>query len=378
MSFINFVENKQEFLKQLDLLDFVDLKSVNSSAIDLIHEYLHCTALKNQFVLGVKKYPVFISEYEYIPDGVEFSYAGESFLYANRTSNTIIVDEIVFGKMLESLYYMILEWTCYGLSKSYQSRGDSALEEIQKLNKPKLLENVRRYKIYSKTNIQNEANIEINNILNKFVLENTDFVYEKLKKHISTYKKEETLRDECRATIRFNYYLNTELESELESCDFSRVLYTNTEFKERKLLNLFITNKEIFAKEVINEFVNIINEWDKGTFSTDMVFEQFAKYHMCKKLYPSVIDDLNNDYELNKMRKAWEILKDVGKTVTINGEKYTNKMTGKSYCIGGPGKAIFAGDIKEIKFGKKILFTEEEFRKEFYQSHQEANKSCIS
>jgi hypothetical protein len=128
----------------------------------------------------------------------------------------------------------------------------------------------------------------------------------------------------------------------------------------------YSNDKRTFREIVENVFLNIVygtDDWSGKELLTDIVM-----YYTCLEMKESIKEELVNNYELNKMREVLRSLKKAGKTVMINDKKYENHtIYDESYYIGTGKSCIHAKDVKEIKFGKNVLFNEENFKKEFYE-----------
>jgi hypothetical protein len=123
--------------------------------------------------------------------------------------------------------------------------------------------------------------------------------------------------------------------------------------------NMYLQNKD----ELINLIKLICLKHIKQDINNRYIENDFIDFYLKNlklELNLLMVNELNNDNELNKIKNVIHCLQDAGKSVTVNGLKVKNNLcnTYNIYdaIIGDYNAGIKIKDIKIIKFGKKTLF----------------------
>jgi hypothetical protein len=346
MSLINFVENRQDFLKVIEVFEFLDFSTIDESFISDIYDVLNNMRLRKQFVNEVCKMPTFLDGNRCLADSVDFNFLNQLLFRVNRLTNTIIVDEME----VKSLIFMLA------------GPAIVSSEVYNLINDCKIVSELNGYSIYTKSSLKEEINKEVEAIVAQLIKDNFDSIFTHMRNEILKTTDMDSLNNECISKIKLHYFKDTKLKPR----NLAGLLSLHSEPELSGFIDSYLKDKHIFIRDVENAFYDMIFGDKCDIYLKKLAFNDFVVYHMCLEMQDSIKEELAFDYKLNKIKAVLKSLKSAGKTVTINGDKYENKLTNDtSYYIGDYNNNIHVSNIETIKFGKKVLFDAEVFKKEF-------------
>lgn len=340
MSFLNYLDNKQDFLTNKDLLDLIDINLLSKEEKERFKEY----KMKKKY-LTMSKSPIYYPrdcDEDILNDVILFkecSYSSsDKYILFDRISNSII-------------YYAPLKYTFY----------DYEFDIFNKDLSKHLLDFIKNqldcFNIYYYSNLLESCQNFINDKEKELFGENYSHIYEEGKKQIKDF---EELDKEIANNLKHLYIYDEKIEEE----EFSYIYGMSSVFSYMKEKNEFfiikyLRDKDYILRLVEEEFYKEIQSKNKNKYTS----ERFYRFERKKELQKELIKSFENDKELNMYKAIYKAHSLAGKTININGTKYENHVS-KPYNkdiidnieIGRYSDCIKFKDIKKITFGKKVLF----------------------
>lgn len=340
MSFLNYLENKQDFLTDTDLLDLINLNLLSKEENEKTKDFE-----SNTKYLHLAKVPV------YYPNSYDKNILNDVILY-KELSYSNAQKYILVDKLSKSI--IIYDKPAYEFtSLEYVMFGHKERKNLLDFKKRKLGD----FNIYSYEDILKEYIDFVNNKENELIHENYSFLYEQGKNQIENLEKLDlTITNK----LKLRYIYDEEIEE--ESFDYTHnndSIFHHIQDKYDFFFTKYLRDKNYISELLEDEFYKALSNIDKRKYTN----ERFYKFEREKELKKELIKSFENDRELNLYRTICKATELAGKTLNVNGTKYENHLS-KPYNaeymgdieIGRYSDYVKIKDVKTITFGRKVLF----------------------
>lgn len=334
MSFLNYLENKQDFLTNVDLLDLIDLNLFSKEEKEEINLFKQ----KREYI-ELAKIPIYdlSCDKNSILDGailfkkVHYSSSDKYFLI-DKISKTIII----YRDYLYELHF--LEYALFDCKKKILDFKKNRLED---------------YKIYFYEDILKEYINFVNNKENELIYENYSLLYEHGKNKLDLEKVDLDIIDKLK--ISYVYDENIEEESFDYISKSDSIFYHMQDKYEFFIIN-YLRDKNYISELIENEFNKALESIDIHEYTN----QRFYKFERTKELKNLLEESFKKDRKLNMYKTIYNASLLAGKTINVNDNKYENFVYKPAlvdrFQIGRYGNYINFEDIKKITFGRKMLF----------------------
>lgn len=345
MSFIGYIKNNQDFCQLVDLLDLVDVKEITKDELKVLDDYkLKTGNFNTSKVITLCKYPAYTktkNEDYYLKNAISYNLittgSPEQFFLVDNETKQIIID---FSK---------LEYLFSRINSTIFFKGNDKIFKT----------NIDDYEIKSFEYIKEELLDTINKKQNQLITEYKDKLYNIAKAQVD----EDKLKQKAINDAKHNYILDKKVEDDKPNIDYlfnaDKTIYSKFNDNCSYFIFLYMRDKQKLLDITEQEFIKIIHD---NSYHTEFLSLKLYIYEKQKEISDNIKKTLESDEELNKLKEIVNILKQAGKTVVINGDKYKNniiKTTGyEDIKVGAvDNKYILLSDIKTIMFGKKLLYS---------------------
>lgn len=362
MSFVDYIENKKDFLTCNDVKDLFDVSTFKEESIDTFNKYFED---RKDYKYSIAKIPIGIpSEIEkhtkyYLMTFdnaisfkiIKYSSNDPLFLLDRETKSIIIFDDC---------YNWELNLLNFELYK--ENENDNIINY--------LISNIGEYTIYNFKNIYKEMLNYINIVQEELIKENYNTLYENGRIQVDpnndSYMLNKIKKDYiCHKLFKNDEYINSfdYLSTNIDSV-FKR-------FYDKRCFFLvkYLRDKEYIKELIIKEFNKVLEDINNDKkIHLNKIFYESERY---KELYELNKLDIENDIELNKYKAIYEATFETGNTIRVNGEKVENYVNTSDklneLSIGRYGESILFQDIKTLSFSRKELFNSDKYNQEYQQ-----------
>lgn len=352
MGFINYIKDKKDFCQLVDLLDLVDLELFDTKELDILTQYkLNEDNINFNNVINLCKFPICSDLYDKnkncIEDAVFYKVVTynqkEDLFILDKKTKHIIVDNI-------NLYY-------------WYSRINYLFSSKRHINFTK--DSIDEYTILTIQDIKEEIVNMVRNRQDELMKLN----YDRLYKEGENLIKDEDLIDNLTQEVKINYVYDINMYDIKPKLDY---IYTGRKNSSLVVENnlayfilMYLRDKQQILDLTDNAFYKTI---DDNCYDARNLNEKFYKHEKKMEIYEELKSSLEIDEDLNRFKAIIYAVKQAGKTVVINDNKYDNFIN-KRHCpcdieVGTYHSGHIAlKDIKTVKFSRKVLFDIEEYNK---------------
>lgn len=346
MNFLDYIEGKIDFLKINDLLDLIDLTKLSEDDLVKVNE----SAKDN--IICLCKYPISTDNYDfknYLNEVVLYKYINyankQDFFIVDKNTKSIIID-------ISNIVYQFS-------TINYEVFNKKVINDLLK-------DSIGDYKLYDAQCLNLEVLRFIDDKTDELIQLNYDKIYMDGKSSITDEMKsiEQITND-----IKINYIYDKEISKPKLDYVFndSSSVFNYYQDKKNYFMILYLRDKNNVLDMIDEEFYKAINS---NNYRVQSLNREFYMYEKRKEIAGKLKSYNENDIYLNQFKEIISAIKLAGKTVTINGNKYDNRIDSSRYYteieIGSyKSGRIKIKDIKTVSFGKKVLFDLDEFKNNF-------------
>lgn len=336
MSFLNYLDNKQDFLTTTDLLDLIDLNTLSKEENEIINNF----KTKTKYI-ELAKTPIYHPSSNFDNESI----LDNAILYKKADYSTsekyFTIDKISKAIVIYSNY----SYEFYSLEYKLFEPGKHLLD----FKKRKLED----YNIYFYGDILKEYVNFVSNKENQLIYENYSLLYEHGKNQIDLEKVDLDIIDKLK--ISYVYDENIKEESFDYISESNSIFYYIQDKYEFFIIN-YLRDKNYISELIEHEFNKALESIDKHEYTN----QRFYKFERTKELKNLLEESFKKDRKLNMYKTIYNASLLAGKTINVNDNKYENFVYKPAlvdrFQIGRYGNYINFEDIKKITFGRKMLF----------------------
>lgn len=336
MSFLNYLDNKQDFLTTTDLLDLIDLNLLPKEIDDTLDSF------KNDIkYLELSKIPIYIlnnDQKNILDDSIFYKK-----IYYSTSEDYLLIDRISKSIIVYNTYdFSILDYKLF--------KHDRHLIDFKK-------KKLEEYNIYLYKDILKKFKDFLRNKQDELIYKNYPLLYEHGK---SQFEDIDKIDSNIANELKISYIFDEDIEE--ESFDYiydNDSMFYHIQGKYEFLLINYLRDENYISELIETEFNKSLNSIDYYKYTN----QKFYRFERTKRLKQELIKSFENDKKLNIYKAMYKAHSLAGKTININGIKYENNISKPYYNedvdnieIGRYSDRVKFKDIKKMTFGKKVLF----------------------
>lgn len=359
MSILDFLNNKQDFFKLAECIDFLDLCKITVEERDILNKYrlefnvknINSTVSRYNKILELCKLPIFIESNRsksYLENAILFgvrsnSYSSKDLFLLDKESSSIIVDTSSLTSYLKDIDFDIFA----------NKKSDSLLKD-----------SLAKYKIFNLNSLKKEVFSFIQSKNDELVKKNYSMLCELGRKDLD----EDCIKNNAISKVNKLYVFDKSLDDLNANyvLDSNIDIFYNTTDNYYHILILYLRDKNALEDLINSVFYRFINSNShKAIDLNQTVYKDKILRETLNELEP-----INKtDVSLNTTKEIIKSLKLAGKTVVVNGQKcinYTDTYAFPNLSVGRySDNKIEFDKIETISFGRKILFDKSKFLADF-------------
>lgn len=334
MSFLDYLDNKQDFLTTTDLLDLIDLNLLLKEEKEKINPFK-----QKKECIELSKTPIYdfsCNKNNILDNAILFKKnhysSSDKYFLIDRISKAIII----YNYCLYDFH--LLEYTLFNCEKKILDFKKNRLED---------------YKIYFYEDILKECINFINNKENELIYENYSLLYEHGKNEVDLEKIDLNIIKKLKVSYIYDEKIEEKSFDYISKSD--SIFYYMKDKYDFFIIN-YLRDKNYISELIENEFNKALESIDTHKYTN----QKFYEFERTKELKNQLEESFNNDKKLNMYKTIYKASLLAGKTININDRKYENYVYKPDFIdrfqIGRYGDCINFEDIKKITFGRKLLF----------------------